>query len=71
MKSKWTGDAVGKMHIYGITYEELGKELGIKKPYVCMILNETRTPANAREKVETALNAIIARRKNLRERSPK
>lgn len=63
MKSKWTGDAVGRMHIWDITYDELGAEMGIGKAYVCMILNETRTPADARKRVEEALKNIIERRK--------
>ena len=62
MKSKWTGDAIGKMHIYGITYEDIGKELGWTKAYVCMILNETRVPLGAREKIESAIDTIIRSR---------
>ncbi len=39
MPEKWTGDLVGKMHVNHVTLAELGKELGITKAYVGMILN--------------------------------
>ena len=62
LKPKWTGDLVGKMHINGVTYEDLGNEIGWTKAYVCMILNDTRQPDGAREKLEAAYDSIIKRR---------
>ena len=64
LKSSWTGEAVGKMHVHGITCEELGEELGYKRAYVSMILNESRKPKDAKERVEAALEAIIQRKSN-------
>ena len=62
-KEKWTGRLIGRMHNEEVTYEELGKELGIGKGYVSMILNGARKPNGMKEKMEAAFDAIIARRK--------
>lgn len=62
MKPEWTGQMVGKMHVNGVTYEELGEELGIGKAYVCMILNGSREPDGVQEKFETAIETIIKRK---------
>ena len=63
MPEKWTGDLVGKMHNNRITYDDLAGELGCTKAYVSMILNGTRKPEGIRERMETAVKNIIARRK--------
>lgn len=65
MKEQWTGHIIGRMHNEGVTYEELGAELGICKGYVSMILNGRRKPDGIRNKMEAALNRIIEeKRKN-------
>jgi hypothetical protein len=51
------------MHNEEVTYDELGKEVGICKGYVSMILNCERKPKGMQAKMEAALDAIIARRK--------
>lgn len=61
MKEAWTGDIVGRMHSEEITYEELGKELGVGKSYISMILNGSRKPVGIRAKIEAAINSISAR----------
>lgn len=63
MQEKWTGDLVGKMHNHKITYTDLANELGVHKTYVSMILRGERKPQNARKRLESAVNAIIQRRK--------
>lgn len=63
MIEKWTGKLVGKMHNYRITLEDVGKEMGVSKPYVSMILNGSRKPPNARARLESAVDAIIDRQK--------
>lgn len=63
MKEKWTGRLIGKMHNNQITLEEVGNELNVTKAYVSMILNGSRKPPNAKERLETAVNSIIKRRK--------
>lgn len=62
MPEKWTGDLVARMHINRVTMVELGKELGISKNYVGMIINGVRRPAGAQERFETALERILQRR---------
>lgn len=60
MPEKWTGDLIGKMHNNKITYEALGEKLGMTKAYISMILNGTRKPAGARERLEAAVDELIA-----------
>ena len=64
MPEKWTGNLIGRMHNDRITYEELGAELGVKKAYISLILNGQRKPKGIRERMETALDAIIERRRH-------
>lgn len=63
MPEKWTGRLIGRMHNYGVTYEELASEMGVVKQYVGMILNGQRKPKGARERMEAAVDAIIERKK--------
>ena len=63
MKEPWTGDLIGKMHTLEVTQDELAEELGITKSYVSMILNGARSPADAKERFQAALDAILMRRK--------
>lgn len=63
MKEKWTGDLIGKMHVYDVTYDDLASELGWVKGYIGMILNGQRNPMGAKEKLFAAFDAIVARRK--------
>lgn len=63
MPKAWTGRIVGKMHTNGITYEEVADELKVTKSYISMLLNSKREPDDARERLESAVNAIIERRR--------
>lgn len=63
MPEKWTGRLVGRMHNERITVEDLSKEIGFTKPYVSMILNSKRKPAGIRERMESAVDRIVERRK--------
>ena len=63
MPEKWTGRLIGRMHNERVTYDELGAEMGMTKAYVSMILNSKRKPEGIQERMETAFNAIIQRRK--------
>lgn len=64
MTDKWTGRLVGKMHNERVTYDELAAEMGVGKSYVSMILNGKRKPDGIRERMETAFDAVIQRRKD-------
>lgn len=64
MKEKWTGELIGRMHNADVTLEELGTELGVGKSYVSMILNGLRNPVGARERLESAFESIVQRKKS-------
>ena len=57
-RPKWTGDAVGLMHVYRISHEELAERIGWSRRYLYRILEGMDTPAKARKKVLDAINAI-------------
>ena len=63
MVEKWTGRLIGKMHNNGVSAADLAAELGVTKAYVSMILNGARKPPEAKNRLESAVDAIIARRK--------
>ena len=62
MPEKWTGEVIGRMHNARVRKSEVAEEIGVSKQYITMILNGSRNPKGAREKVEQAVDAIIARR---------
>ena len=63
MPEKWTGDVVKKMHLQGITQDDIAEEMGVTKSYVCAILNGRRKPPDAKARIKDALDRIIERRK--------
>ena len=63
MPEGWTGRLVGRMHNCGVTMAELAAELGVSAEYVSLILHGRRRPDSARERLEGAFAAIIARRR--------
>lgn len=63
MVEKWTGRLIGKMHNNSVTMADLATELGVTKAYISMILNGARKPPGAKERLESAVDAIIAKRK--------
>lgn len=67
MIEKWTGRLIGKMHNEGIKVSDLATELGVTKAYISMILNGARKPPDAKDRLEAAVDAIIARRKDAAE----
>lgn len=63
MPEKWTGRLIGKMHNERVTYDDLAEELGVTKAYVCMILNSTRKPNGIQERMESAFESVVSKRK--------
>lgn len=63
MPEKWTGNLLGRMHNEQITRKDLADEIGFCKGYVTMILNGQRTPADARQRLESAFEEIKRKRK--------
>lgn len=60
MLAQWISDLVGKMHRWRISKKRLAEYLGVTPEYVSMVLNGHREPANAKEKFNAAVDAIIA-----------
>lgn len=63
MPEKWTGKVVGRMHVEQVSTADLAAEMGVTRAYVSMLLNCSKKPEGARERVEAALEAIIEQRK--------
>lgn len=66
MIEKWTGALIGKMHNNGIKQVELAEKLGITNAYAGMILRGERKPPNIRQKMESALDELIAEKKEVK-----
>ena len=62
MREAWTGRLVAQMHVHEITANEVAKEMNVCKAYVSMMVNGKRTPPGARDRLEHAVDAIIARK---------
>lgn len=62
MPEKWTGRLIGQMHNEGVTYDELGAEMGVGKSYVSMILNGRKKPVNARKRLEEAFQRVLEKK---------
>lgn len=62
MLAQWTGDAVAKMHIYGISQNDLANKLGCTREYVNIVLNGRKTPKGAQGRFSEALDELIAQK---------
>lgn len=60
MPAQWTADVVSKMHMHGITAKQLSEEVGFTSAYISMVLNGHRTPDAAEERLNAALDRLIA-----------
>lgn len=58
----WIADAVGKMHVNKITQKDVATQMGVTDDYVSMILRGVRNPPKAKERVNLAIDKIIADR---------
>ena len=58
MPEKWTGGAIGRMHMLKISNKTLAKELGWTEEYVSMVLNGKRCPKGAESKICAAITRI-------------
>lgn len=57
---EWIADAVGKMHIHRIEHKKLADHIGWNPKYLSVVLNGHKTPKGARERIEKAIDEIIA-----------
>ena len=63
MPEEWTGELIGKMHNANVTYYDLANEIGCGKAYISMLLNGKRNPKDARERLCSAFDRVIEKRK--------
>lgn len=66
MVEKWTGALIGKMHNSGIKKVELAEKMSVSKAYISMILRGERKPKGIRQKLESAVNELIAEKREAR-----
>lgn len=59
MLETWTGEIVGTMHIYGITFKELADKMHITNRYLSGILNCHKRTKNIEIRVRAALMELI------------
>ena len=59
---KWTGVLVGRMHNARITLKDIAEELGTTEAYISMILNGSRMPKNAKNRLEDAYKAAYQKK---------
>lgn len=60
---QWIADVVGKMHINKITQSQLAEKMGVTNDYIWMILNGKKSPKNAENRINSAIDQILAERK--------
>ena len=63
MIAQWVCDFVGRLHQHRITITQLSNEMGVTREYLSMILNGHREPPGIEQRMNTALDSIIAKRK--------
>ena len=56
---KWTGEVVGTMHIYRISFKKLAERMGVTNRYLSAILNCKKRPKDCENRVRQALNELI------------
>ena len=56
---KWTGEVVGTMHIYRISFKKLAERMGVTNRYLSAILNCKKRPKGCENRVRQALNELI------------
>ena len=61
---RWIAETVGKMHVNKITQIELAKKMGVCNDYVSMILTGKKSPKDAKQRINEAIDAILTERKN-------
>lgn len=55
MPAQWTGELVGKMHIYGVSCRELADRIGCSNKWLSMVINGHRNSKNAEQRFMAAL----------------
>lgn len=59
---KWIADVIGKMHVNKITQIQLAEKMGVTNNYISMILLGKKKPKDAEQRINAAIDEIIAER---------
>ncbi len=62
MIAQWTSELVGRMHQENVKKKALASEVGWSYTYTVSVINGKKSPRGAQEKLNSALNRIIASR---------
>ncbi len=62
MLAQWIGDFVGRMHRHKVTITQIGREMGVTREYLSMILNGHREPSGIEKRLNEALDIVIEKR---------
>lgn len=62
MSEDWADAFMRKMRCEKVTFKTLGEEMGYTKEYAWMILHGKRKPKDIRHRMETAFEAVLAKR---------
>lgn len=56
---EWIAEAVGRMHVHGITGRDIAKQMGVSVQWVSYLLNGKRKQKNAEERINKAIDELI------------
>lgn len=62
MIAQWVCDFVGRLHRHRVTITQLSEEMGLTREYLSMILNGHREPPGMEQRMNNALDNIIAKK---------
>lgn len=68
MPAQWTGNLVGRMHNNRISNRELADKLSVSNKWVSMVLNGHRSPKDAEQRFNAALDELIKEKEEDNER---
>ena len=61
MLAQWIGDFVGRMHRHRVKITQIAQEMGVTREYLSMILNGHREPLGIADRMNEALDSVIAK----------
>lgn len=62
MNPAWTADVVGRMHLHGISNQQLAHEAGISDAYLSTVLHGRKGDDSTRQRIVDALERLEQRR---------
>lgn len=60
MPAQWTAEIIGRMHLNGVTAKRLAEKVGWNPKYLSTVLNGHKEPKGAEEKLNQALDSLVA-----------